>query len=93
MGEQLGLLKVIVVQGKRLVIRDFKTSDPYVVLKLGNQTKVINSCLNPIWNEELNFTLTKPLGVSNLVSSMIFSMPLHSCFLQSWIILSLIEVS
>ncbi|XP_028228820.1 protein C2-DOMAIN ABA-RELATED 11-like isoform X3 [Glycine soja] len=37
MGEQLGLLKVIVVQGKRLVIRDFKTSDPYVVLKLGNQ--------------------------------------------------------
>ncbi|XP_028228819.1 protein C2-DOMAIN ABA-RELATED 11-like isoform X2 [Glycine soja] len=67
MGEQLGLLKVIVVQGKRLVIRDFKTSDPYVVLKLGNQTKVINSCLNPIWNEELNFTLTKPLGVSNLV--------------------------
>lgn len=37
MGEQLGILKVIVVQGKRLVIRDFKTSDPYVVVKLGNQ--------------------------------------------------------
>jgi len=37
MSEQLGLLKVIVLQGKRLVIRDFKTSDPYVVLKLGNQ--------------------------------------------------------
>lgn len=37
MSEQLGQLKVIVVQGKRLVIRDFKTSDPYVVLKLGNQ--------------------------------------------------------
>jgi hypothetical protein len=37
MGEQLGLLKVTVVLGKRLVIRDFKTSDPYVVLKLGNQ--------------------------------------------------------
>ncbi|KAK7332450.1 hypothetical protein VNO80_29202 [Phaseolus coccineus] len=69
MSEQLGLLKVIVVQGKRLVIRDFKSSDPYVVLKLGNQTaktKVINSCLNPVWNEELNFTLTEPLGVLNL---------------------------
>jgi len=26
MSEQLGLLKVIVLQGKRLVIRDFKTS-------------------------------------------------------------------
>lgn len=31
------VLKVVVVQGKRLVIRDFKSSDPYVVLKLGNQ--------------------------------------------------------
>ncbi|CAJ1972459.1 unnamed protein product [Sphenostylis stenocarpa] len=51
MTEQLGVLKIIVVQGKRLVIRDFKNSDPYVVLKLGNQTaktKVINSCLNPV---------------------------------------------
>ncbi|KHM99716.1 hypothetical protein glysoja_037280 [Glycine soja] len=37
MGKQLGLLKIIVMQGKRLVIQDFKTSDPYVVLKLGNQ--------------------------------------------------------
>lgn len=37
MSEQLGQLKVTVMQGKRLVIRDFKTSDPYVVLKLGNQ--------------------------------------------------------
>lgn len=42
MSEQLGLLKVIVVQGKRLVIRDFKTSDPYVVLKLGNQVNRID---------------------------------------------------
>jgi len=41
MSEQLGQLKVIVVQGKRLVIRDFKTSDPYVVLKLGNQVTKI----------------------------------------------------
>ncbi|KAK4271019.1 hypothetical protein QN277_019775 [Acacia crassicarpa] len=69
MGEHLGILKVIVVQGKRLVIRDFKSSDPYVVVKLGNQTaktKVINSCLNPVWNEELSFTLTEPVGVLNL---------------------------
>ncbi|TKY53907.1 C2-DOMAIN ABA-RELATED 11 [Spatholobus suberectus] len=69
MGEQLRLLKVIVVQGKRLVIRDFKSSDPYVVVKLGNQTaktRVINCCLNPVWNEELNFTLTEPLRVLNL---------------------------
>uniref|UniRef100_A0A6N2KA28 C2 domain-containing protein n=1 Tax=Salix viminalis TaxID=40686 RepID=A0A6N2KA28_SALVM len=37
MGEQLGLLKVTVVKGIKLVIRDFRTSDPYVVVKLGNQ--------------------------------------------------------
>ncbi|KAK9267522.1 hypothetical protein L1049_009950 [Liquidambar formosana] len=69
MGEPLGLLKVNVVQGRRLVIRDFKSSDPYVVVKLGNQTaktKVINSCLNPVWNEELTFSLTEPVGVLNL---------------------------
>ncbi|XP_059663620.1 protein C2-DOMAIN ABA-RELATED 11 [Cornus florida] len=69
MGEPLGLLKVIVVQGKKLVVRDFKSSDPYVIVKLGNQTaktKVINSCLNPVWNEELCFSLTEPSGVLNL---------------------------
>ncbi|KAF5474991.1 protein C2-DOMAIN ABA-RELATED 11-like [Juglans microcarpa x Juglans regia] len=69
MGEPLGLLKVMVVQGKRLVIRDFKSSDPYVIVKLGSQmakTKVINSCLNPVWNEELSFSFTEPVGVLNL---------------------------
>ncbi|KAF8032102.1 hypothetical protein BT93_D1116 [Corymbia citriodora subsp. variegata] len=69
MGEPLGQLKVTVVRGKGLVIRDFKSSDPYVVVKLGNQTaktKVIKSCLNPIWNEELSFTLAEPVGMLNL---------------------------
>jgi len=108
MDEQLRLLKVIVVQGKRLVIRDFKSSDPYVVVKLGNQvtwiyisilpyvyffsyqkpytlehckwfiimnqtakTRVIHCSLNPVWNEELSFTLTEPFGFLNLVSFLI----------------------
>ncbi|ESW26053.1 hypothetical protein PHAVU_003G087500 [Phaseolus vulgaris] len=69
MDEQLRLLRVIVVKGKRLVIRDFKSSDPYVVVKLGNQTaktRVIHCSLNPVWNEELNFTLTEPSGLLNL---------------------------
>lgn len=44
MGSKFGQVKVIVVQGRRLVIRDFKSSDPYVILKLGNQvTKRLNS--------------------------------------------------
>ncbi|KAG5516236.1 hypothetical protein RHGRI_037063 [Rhododendron griersonianum] len=71
MGEPLGLLKVIVVQGKRLVVRDFKSSDPYVIVKLGNQTaktRVISSCLNPVWNEELSFSLKESAEILNLVS-------------------------
>jgi len=47
MDEQLRLLKVIVVQGKRLVIRDFKSSDPYVVVKLGNQVTWIYISILP----------------------------------------------
>ncbi|XP_010538446.1 PREDICTED: protein C2-DOMAIN ABA-RELATED 11 isoform X2 [Tarenaya hassleriana] len=69
MAEPLGLLRVTVVQGKKLAIRDFKTSDPYVIVKLGNQsakTKVINNCLNPVWNEELSFTLTDPAALLSL---------------------------
>jgi hypothetical protein len=34
------------------------------------KTKVINSCLNPVWNEELSFSLSEPVGVLNLVSSL-----------------------
>ncbi|MQM08929.1 hypothetical protein Taro_041788 [Colocasia esculenta] len=30
------------------------------------KTKVINSCLNPVWNEELTFTVTEPVGVLKL---------------------------
>ncbi|KAL4562947.1 hypothetical protein LXL04_026978 [Taraxacum kok-saghyz] len=69
MGEPIGILKVIVVRGKNLVIRDFKTSDPYVIVKLGNQTaktKVVNSCLNPVWNEEMSFSIIEPVDVLNL---------------------------
>ncbi|XXG80023.1 hypothetical protein AAC387_Pa09g0977 [Persea americana] len=69
MEEAVGILKVTVVQGRGLVVRDFTSSDPYVVLKLGNQTaktKVINSCLNPVWNEEFTFFVMEPPGVLNL---------------------------
>lgn len=49
MGDPLGLLKVIVVQGKRLVIRDFKSSDPYVVVKLGNQVSLVSIFMEPFF--------------------------------------------
>ena len=37
MEEGAGVLKVIVSKGKSLAIRDFTSSDPYVVVKLGKQ--------------------------------------------------------
>lgn len=41
MGDKFGQLKVTVVKGRRLVIRDFNSSDPYVILKLGNQIRLV----------------------------------------------------
>ncbi|KAJ4980379.1 hypothetical protein NE237_031216 [Protea cynaroides] len=56
MVEFIGMLKVKVVKGTNLAIRDLLSSDPYVILTLGQQTvqtQVINSNLNPVWNEDL----------------------------------------
>lgn len=47
--EAAGLLKVIIVQGKNLVIRDFTSSDPYVVVKVGNQVSLGNLKLIVRW--------------------------------------------
>uniref|UniRef100_A0A0D6R3N3 C2 domain-containing protein n=1 Tax=Araucaria cunninghamii TaxID=56994 RepID=A0A0D6R3N3_ARACU len=61
MGEISGILKVRVVKGTRLAVRDIRSSDPYVILKLGNQvakTRVINSNLNPVWDEELTLNIS-----------------------------------
>ncbi|OIW13911.1 hypothetical protein TanjilG_31800 [Lupinus angustifolius] len=55
MVEIIGMLKVKVIKGTNLAIRDIKSSDPYIVLNLGQQTvqtSVIQSNLNPVWNEE-----------------------------------------
>lgn len=37
MGATTGILKVIIVRGKRLAIRDFTSSDPYVIVRVENQ--------------------------------------------------------
>lgn len=34
------------------------------------KTKVIKSCLNPVWNQELTFTVTEPVGVLKLVRAL-----------------------
>lgn len=42
MVEFIGMLKVKVIKGTNLAIRDMMTSDPYVVLKLGQQVGFSN---------------------------------------------------
>ncbi|KAB2026933.1 hypothetical protein ES319_D06G255100v1 [Gossypium barbadense] len=70
--EYIGLLKVKVVKGINLAIRDMLTSDPYVVLTLGKQTiqtAVIKSNLNPVWNEELMLSVPQNFGPVKLTTS------------------------
>ncbi|XVF41123.1 hypothetical protein PTKIN_Ptkin01aG0255300 [Pterospermum kingtungense] len=60
MVEFVGLVKVNVVKGTNLVVRDMMTSDPYVILSLGQQsvkTHVIKNNLNPVWNESLMLSI------------------------------------
>uniref|UniRef100_A0A7N1A1Z3 C2 domain-containing protein n=1 Tax=Kalanchoe fedtschenkoi TaxID=63787 RepID=A0A7N1A1Z3_KALFE len=58
-----GLLKVRVIRGVNLAIRDIgrRSSDPYVTLSLGHQkvkTRVVHRNCNPEWNEELTLCAT-----------------------------------
>ncbi|KAF2581124.1 hypothetical protein F2Q68_00006315 [Brassica cretica] len=65
MVEFIGLLKVTLKKGTNLAIRDMMTSDPYVVLTLGQQTAqstVMKSNLNPVWNEELMLSVPHDYG-------------------------------
>ncbi|XP_004511023.1 probable ADP-ribosylation factor GTPase-activating protein AGD11 [Cicer arietinum] len=60
MVEFVGLIKVNVVKGTHLAVRDVMTSDPYVILSLGHQsvkTRVIKNNLNPVWNESLMLSI------------------------------------
>ncbi|KAL8555267.1 hypothetical protein ACS0TY_003176 [Phlomoides rotata] len=58
--EFVGVIKVNIVRGTNLAVRDVMTSDPYVILSLGNQsvkTRAIKNSLNPIWNESLMLSI------------------------------------
>ncbi|XWS65508.1 hypothetical protein CRYUN_Cryun05aG0119100 [Craigia yunnanensis] len=60
MVEFVGLVKVNVVKGTNLAVRDMMTSDPYIILALGQQsvkTRVIKNNLNPVWNESLMLSI------------------------------------
>ncbi|XP_020875594.1 ADP-ribosylation factor GTPase-activating protein AGD12 isoform X2 [Arabidopsis lyrata subsp. lyrata] len=64
MVEFIGLLKVTIKKGTNLAVRDMMSSDPYVVLTLGQQAQstVVKSNLNPVWNEELMLSVPHNYG-------------------------------
>ncbi|KAG5240490.1 hypothetical protein OIU76_013863 [Salix suchowensis] len=61
MDSVFGLLKIRVKRGINLAVRDLGSSDPYVVITMGNQklkTRVVKKNCNPVWNEELTLSIT-----------------------------------
>ncbi|XP_056175819.1 protein C2-DOMAIN ABA-RELATED 4-like [Syzygium oleosum] len=59
----LGLLRIHVHRGVNLAIRDLRSSDPYVVIRMGKhklKTRVIKKNLNPEWNDELTLSIADP---------------------------------
>lgn len=67
--EYIGTLKVKVIKGTDLAIRDMLTSDPYVILAMGQQkvqTAIVRSNLNPVWNEVLTLSIPQDHGVVKL---------------------------
>ncbi|KAK8586657.1 hypothetical protein V6N13_010242 [Hibiscus sabdariffa] len=59
----MGLLRIHVKRGVNLAVRDARSSDPYVVVKMGKQrlkTSMIKKDVNPEWNDELTLSITDP---------------------------------
>lgn len=63
LGHLVGLVKVRVVRGVNLAVRDLRSSDPYVIVRMGKQklkTRVIKKTTNPEWNDELTLSIEDP---------------------------------
>lgn len=59
----LGLLRIHVIRGINLAVRDVKSSDPYVIVRMGKQklkTRVVKNNINPEWNEDLTLSIADP---------------------------------
>lgn len=63
MDKLLGLLKVKIIRGVKLVVRDSVASDPYVIVRHHShklKTRVVKKNVNPEWNEELTLSIVDP---------------------------------
>ena len=63
MDNLMGLLRIRIKRGVNLAVRDVRSSDPYVVVKMGKQrlkTRVIRKDVNPEWNEDLTLSIQNP---------------------------------
>lgn len=51
------------LRGVNLAIRDLRSSDPYIVIRMGKQklkTRVVRKSVNPEWNDELTLSIEDP---------------------------------
>ncbi|KAL6223550.1 hypothetical protein ACLB2K_006935 [Fragaria x ananassa] len=63
MENMLGLLRIHIQRGVNLAVRDMRSSDPYVIIKMGKQklkTRVVKKSVNPEWNEQLTLSIVDP---------------------------------
>ncbi|KAJ4706922.1 C2 domain containing protein, partial [Melia azedarach] len=67
----MGLLRIHVLRGVNLAVRDVSSSDPYAVIKMGKQklkTRVVKQNVNPEWNEDLTLSISVPKSSSQAYS-------------------------
>ncbi|XP_062150754.1 protein C2-DOMAIN ABA-RELATED 4-like [Alnus glutinosa] len=60
----IGLLRIHIQKGVNLAVRDVRSSDPYVIVKMGRQklkTRVVKKNINPEWNEDLTLSIADPI--------------------------------
>ncbi|KAL9241932.1 hypothetical protein vseg_015984 [Gypsophila vaccaria] len=60
MESMIGLIKIKVIKGTNLTVKDSTSSDPYVVITMGSQkvkTRHIKNDCNPSWNDEVTLAV------------------------------------
>ncbi|XP_057530487.1 protein C2-DOMAIN ABA-RELATED 7-like [Amaranthus tricolor] len=70
MANVIGLLKIRVIKGINLVVKDANSSDPYVIVSMGSQklkTRHVKNDCNPEWNDELTLAIYDVDAPINLI--------------------------